>query len=329
MRIPYDDPKTWKHAKARIRRSRKRYEQLINKQVKRMRLGALDRDRFKALSGCVAMPGKVRNSDLEARAEFAEYVAREVRALSEEGGRAFFHITLLADEGIMSLQEPEMPLRRLRGKAFRAMQTLGLDGFYAIEVQALTNWSPSGTSGCLLAHVHMCGWSRSDDKAHHPKQMTKALIGKNLRSNAAWTSLLGARPAVITPLDARFGCPSYAAAYMLKLPHSAKIRVMDKSTGRCRLKSIEKGYRPNVAMRIHELFSKTLLGSHVGGVGEGAGLIKRCKDKAQLRATRRREARRQDGRLIEAFDEEAFWVRTCRKRTPEHKPAFVDGPRVL
>jgi hypothetical protein len=328
MNIPYGEPKTWKHSKTRIRKSRKGYERLINEQVKRMRLGKLDRKRFKAVSGRAARPGMLRNSDIDARCKFAKYVAQEVRELASGSTREFYFLTLLADEGIMPIHAPELALRRLRGKAFRAMQSIGLDGFHTVEVQALTNWSFNGTGTSLLAHVHMVGWSAEGQEPLTIADMTDVLCGDGTRSNAAWTSVLGARPVVITKLDAKYGCPSYAAAYALKLPHDAKKREPKKAPGKFRLRSIMNGYRPIMAMRIHELNSLMLFGSHVGGVGDGAGMIKRCKDKAVRGATRRREAFRANGKVVDAFDEQAFWARTRRRRKPKYKPIFIDGANI-
>jgi len=328
MKIPYNKPKTWKHSKARIRKSRKAYERLINEQVKRIRLGKLDRKRFNAVSGRAAMPGMLRNSDIDARCKFAKYVAQEVRELAAGSTREFYFLTLLADEGIMPIHAPELALSRLRGKAFRAMKSIGLDGFYAVEVQALTNWSFNGTGTSLLAHIHMVGWRAKSKEPMTIAAMKHALNGGGTRSNAAWTSVLGARPVVITKLDAKYGCPSYAAAYALKLPHDAKKREPKKAPGKFRLRSIMNGYRPIMAMRIHELFSQMHFGSNVGGVGDGAGMIKRCKDKAVRGAIRRREAYRSTGKVVDAFDEQAFWARTRRRRKPAYKPIFIDGSKI-
>lgn len=323
MSIPFDAPKTWKHSMARIEKSRAGFVGLLAQQIVKMRLGERDRKRLRALSGYAALSGRLRNSHIDARCKFAEYVAEEVRRLAEHSDRTFFLLTLLADEGIMSIYEPELALRRLRGKAFRAMQALGLDGFYVIEVQALTNWSLVGKGGSLLAHVHAVSWRSHDMPPMTIMEMKDTLIGDGTRSNAAWTSALGARTVIITELDAQYGCPSYAAAYALKLPHDAKMRKPRKESDKFRLKSIIQGYRPNVAMRIQELFSHMLFGSNVGGVGEGAGIIKRCKDKAMRWAARRQEAYRIEGKSVEPFDEQALWSRTRRRGKPEHKPPFI------
>ncbi|WJY18326.1 hypothetical protein QQS45_11970 [Alteriqipengyuania flavescens] len=291
-------------------------------------MSEFDRRRYRALSGYEAWAGKMRNSHIPARCKLAKYVAKEIRKLAADSDPEFFHITLLADEGIMPIEAPDLPLQRLRLKAFRAMQAVQLYGFYVVEVQAVTNWSPQGNGVTLHAHVHMIGWNPAGTKPLTTAAMKKALSGNGTRVNAAWTSTLGAKPVVIKRLGARFGCPSYAAAYALKLPHDAKLRWPRKGSDKFRFRSTVKGYRPGIALRIHELYAETLFGSNVGGVGEGAGIISDCKERAKKWAARKQASLLADRDPVEPFDERAFWARTRRRRSPDWKPAVVRGPPV-
>lgn len=331
----FKEPQTWESAHALLQKSYRGYLDLIQQRIKKLKPGKEDRQRFNALLGTAPDTGPLRLSNLLARFEFAEYVAAEVRHLS--AGRPdldFYHLTLLADEGIMSDREPLFPLRLMKQKTNKAMRKADLEGIYVVEVQPLINWPQKGEGRALLAHVHVLGWKRTSPD-NSAEDIRRALGYDKRRRNLAWSCQFGADPIVVRHLTVERGCPSFWAAYLLKAPHSAKSLIprknYDPSSRKSRLKfrTTTLGYRGELAMRLLELGAQLPIFAPIGGVGAGASMVGRCKNRLKLWDTQRRAEWKREGREpVPAFDEREFWERTHKRRRARYLAFFIDGPTI-
>lgn len=336
MSSEYEKSKTWKDAKEHIAKTHRGFWDLIGKRIEELAPSDEDRERFHGLLGRAPLDGPLRLSDLVAHYHFAMEVAKEVRHLHQVSDDLdFYHLTLLADEGMMSDRSPSFALRLLKGKANRAMRMAGLEGFYVVEVQALMNWPQKGEGRTLLGHVHVLGWKKRDAPNNSAEDIRTELGYHKRRRNMAWSSMFGAAPIDVVAINEELGCPAYWVAYLLKMPHDAKNRKKrteeELSTGspRYKLMSTVKGYRPELAMRLFELFGQLPLFATVGGVGAGDAMLGRCKNKVMLWDEERRAEWDRDGReTVTAFNERKFWERTHKRRRAQYRHFFIDGPTI-
>ena len=244
----------------------------------------------------------------------------------------FYHLTLLSDEGNMSDREPMFALRLLKQKADKAMRKAGLEGIYVIEVQPLKNYPQKGEGRLLLAHVHGLGW-KTRQPGDTASGIRSTLGYDKLRRNQAWSCHFGADPIVVRHLTVERGCPSFWAAYLMKAPYGAKSRVPRKGhdgpirKSEFKLRSTE--CRAELTMRLLELFAQLPIFATIGGVGSGAAILGRCKNRVKLWQAQRQAAWKKNGRKpVPAFDEDEFWRRTHRLRRARYLPFFVDGPTI-
>ncbi|MEO9623196.1 MAG: hypothetical protein ABJF09_08865 [Qipengyuania citrea] len=306
-------PNNWSDTQRKITLSYAGYDRLLRDRIKQLGPDSSDRKRFKALMGHLPLNGPLRMSDLRARQKFADLVATEVRKLSEQPtDRSFYHLTLLADEGVMSDRSPKLCLKLLKQKAHRALRKVGIDGVFVVEVQPLINWPQKGEGRTLLAHVHALCWTRVGSEGDSLAFFKEALgVGKDER-NLAWSCQFGARPIVVKKITERRGCPSYWAAYILKGLTDAKTRLPRKGhsildgKSAFKLRSTTKALRPELAMRVYELHAQLGLFAMTGGVGEGAAVLGRCKNRVRLWDAERQKQWQTNGiKPIPPFDEHA------------------------
>lgn len=336
MSSKYEKRKTWKDAKEHIAKTHRGFLDLIERRIEELDPTDEDRARFLGLLGRAPMEGPLRLSDLIAHFHLAMYLAQEVRHLDQVSDDLdFYHLTLLADEGMMSDRTPSFALRLLKGKANRAMRMAGLEGFYVVEVQPLMNWPQKGEGRTLLGHVHLLGWKKRDAPNNSAEDIRSELGYHKRRRNMAWSSMFGAAPIEVQAITEDLGCPAYWVAYLLKMPHDAKNRVERKEeaqrngTAKYKLMSTLSGYRPELAMRLFELFAQLPLFAAVGGVGAGDAMLGRCKNKVMLWDEERRAEWGRHGReTVPAFNERKFWERTHKRRRARYRHFFIDGPTI-
>ncbi|MES2699069.1 MAG: hypothetical protein V4647_05625 [Pseudomonadota bacterium] len=323
-------------AKRKIAESYKAFEKLIRKRIKELKPDADDKLRFKALLGKHPIAGGLRMSDLAARKVFADSIVDEVTQFEKEASnRSFYHITLLADEGIMSDRTPKFCLRLLKQKAHRALRRAELQGVFVVEIQPLLNWPQKGEGRTLLAHIHALVWIESGSDGDSVASIRQALGDGKGNTKRSWSCQFGARPIVIKSLTPQRGDPAYWAAYILKGLTDAKSRLprkgRDAGEGKSAFKfrNTTEGLRPELALRVFELFSRLPIFAMVGGVGEGASVVGRCKNRLSLWSVERQLHWKSKGKTsVPAFDQSAFWQRSHKKRRSVYKPYFIDGPTI-
>jgi len=332
----FGKPETRDSALVALKKSYAEFWKLIQKQIAKLNSDEADRDRFSALLGTTPLGGQLRLSDLLARYAFAKFVIDELQHLNQVSDDLdFYHLTLLAEEGDMSDREPLFALRLLKRKADKAMRKAGLDGIYVIEVQPLMNWPQKGEGRTLLAHVHVLGWKKNSAPDNSAADIRRALGYDRRRRNLAWSSHFGADPIVVRHLTLEKGCPSFWAAYLLKVPHNAKSRVPRKNyeatSGKSefKLRTTSLGYRPELAMRLLELFAQLPIFATIGGVGSGAAILGRCKNRLKLWDAQRQAGWKKNGlKEVPPFDEVEFWQHTHKRRKARYLSFFIDGPTV-
>ena len=330
-------PRTWKDAKAHLKKTHRGFLNLVKDQIDNLSPSHEDRLRFKALYGTSRMDGPMRMSDMVAHYKLARLIAREVRDLRRVNDELnFYFLTLLADEGIMSDRKPCFAYRLLARKADKAMRRIGVDGFRVVEVQPLMNYPQEGKGRTLLGHVHILCWKHKDEPINSAADIRSELGYDKRRRNIAWTSGFGANPIHVQPITVQHGCPSFWAAYLLKYPHDAKNLIVVTSEAaetfpkaKMRLMSTTTGYRPELAMRMFELFGQMPLSSLVSGVGAGANILSRCRNRLKLWDEERlAKWKDQKDEPVPTFDERKFWKRTHKRRRRNYRPFFIDGPTV-
>lgn len=337
MNSEYEKRKTWKDAIRHLKKTHRGFLNLVESQIEKLKPDELDRQRFKALLGTAPMDGTLRLSDLVAHYHFAKHIAKEVHHLNQVSDDLdFYHLILLADEGIMSDRKPRFALRLLKRKADKAMRKAGLEGIYRVETSALMNWPQEGKGRTLYGHVHIVGWKQKDSIGNSAEEIRSELGSEKRRSNLAWSSRFGAEPIVVVHITDDLGCPSYWAAYIMKAPHDASNLIERKKedaasfrAARFKLMSTTAGYRPELAMRLFELFGQLPLFATIGGVGAGAAILMRCRNRLGLWDGQRRSKWVENGQeWVPAFDEGKFWMRTHKRRRARYRSFFIDGPTV-
>ena len=337
MNPEYEKRKTWKDAVRHLNKTHRGFFDQIETRIAELNPNSLDRRRFKALLSTAPTDGKLRMSDLVASYHFAKYIMKEVKHLNQVSEDLdFYHLILLADEGIMSDRKPRFSLRLLKRKADKAMRRAGLEGIYRIETSPLINWPQEGKGRTIYGHIHIVGWKRRETVGCTADDVRRDLGYEKRRSSLAFSSRFGADPIEVVHLTDDLGCPSYWAAYIMKAPHDASnlIERRDDDAGSFRaakfkLMSTTAGYRPEFAMRVFELFGHLPLFAMTGGVGAGAAILMRCRNRLTLWHEQRRSKWVEKGdEWVPAFDEASFWTRTHKRRRARYREFFIDGPTV-
>lgn len=274
-----------------------------------------DRRRLEALMGLRAYSGPIRASDIPAALQFSLECVDVVHAYQKAvPDLRWFHITLLANEFVVSERDPSFALKRLKGKADKQLRELALDGLAFIDVNALPNYPGKGGGGSFLFHVHVVAFTD-----HHDFEFRRAR--KALQSSRSWSSKLGGKPTHIREITDVMGEACWWAAYDSKAPHEAK-NFVEAEDGSVKLMSTQKGYRPNVAMRLEEGFSHLALRDRVFSVGDA----KELRDDIMRRLARWHRRRWQDQKPVKDFDVKAFWKRWWkRSRTKDYQPWEIIG----
>jgi type I restriction enzyme R subunit len=106
-------------------------------------------------------------------------------------------VTLLADEFHLSERAPAFALRRLKGKAYKQLQALGLHGLIWIDEDPLPNFPQGGQGGTFLFHVHALCFAETDFDADWARERLKA--------SRSWSCSLGAPPTSLVEVTPRMG----------------------------------------------------------------------------------------------------------------------------
>lgn len=162
-----------------------------------------------------------------------------------------------------------------------------------------------------MTHTHAVSWTR--------KILDLPKIEAELNANGLWHNDLGARPVRVTQVSDKPGELAYLAYYLFKPPYDVKM-LEDRQRGP-RLKSTEKGYKPEFAARLLEMLTQIELGELVRSSGEGK-LVRREWHRRLSHWHRSRE-KWANGNLPSFYFDE-FWDRyRNKKKKKEYQPFAI------
>jgi hypothetical protein len=227
----------------------------------------VDMDMFGEALGYGSLTNTMLASDLQLRRKSTSFLGKALEALWHENPDLDFHFwTLIHERGHSSDREPVVDLKFLRGLADRTFRNYDLSGIYVVEAQGLGNRPAKGEQEgrTIMVHVHAITWSAGG--------FDMAAAENELNSNDAWQNGMGALPVRIKPIRQEPGELAYMAYYLFKPPYDAKMMGQRKRGER--MKSTEKGYRPEFAARLLELLSQLELKELVRASGGGTAIRK-------------------------------------------------------
>ncbi len=326
-------PKTADDGRKYLRSSHSKFRRLVKKDTRKRGIGVRPKLYFDTLIGNRPMPGKRQTvsdllaTDLKALHEFGNYMIDEAEKLSlSNPNLEFYHVTLLAEEGVILERESFVPVSPIKKKIHNCLsRDCKLDFVAAIECQGLTNWPQNSKGRTLLVHVHALVW-------FDPRRV-KGLTANTERGlegfikSRAWFSNFDAKPVSAVKITENRGSPAWFAAYLFKSPHSAKRRVKivdpdsDSLFDEFKLKPVtsDEGYRPEFAMRIFELRSHLKLSELVVAGGAGAAMKRRCFTRLRAWQQNRRWLRKP----MKHFNLDAFRRQIKRNRRRHYGEFFV------
>jgi hypothetical protein len=251
-----------KEVKAWAREKQKKFARLLRKACKKMTED--ERAVVMALLGLESCAEHLLASDMKARWEAAKILVE--RMLSHRTGASskmqYYLVTLCEEQGNVSDRAPLVPLKDLKDKVYRSLKSLGLNAIGFIEVHALMNHPGNGEGRTLLFHVHLIAWT---SRPFDPEAAARTLV-----NSGAWKNSLGADPVNFKKVGDRPEDLAAVSHYVLKPQHSAKNRMeSSKTPGKFLLMDTEKGYRPELAMRLTEGQSQVELLDTIFGVLDG------------------------------------------------------------
>jgi hypothetical protein len=218
---------------------------------------------LRSLLGLRAYAGPILASDLAARRAVGRISARVLDAYASASPDArWFHVTLLSDDAHTLERKPRLVLKRLKGKVYKTLQELGLEGVYFIDVDPLPNHPRGGEGGTFLFHAHIVASAGQEFDLQRARQ--------KLCVSRSWRCSLGAKPTTIVEITTK-GSPGWWGQYASKPPYRAKSKRVD-GEGAVELRWTERGYRPHLALRLVEGFAQIALLDLIGGVGDGKEL---------------------------------------------------------
>ena len=165
------------------------------------------------------------------------------------------------------------------------------------------NYPGGGKGRSLLFDGHAIAWSK--------EPFDHIAAERDLNGSRAWRCDLGAAPVKIIPIKNTKRDLVQTAYYLIKMPHSAKIRSPKKGKpGEFRLRDVIKGYRSEFAFRTFEGLTQMKLIDTLFGVGDGKALRQNVRRELE----RWHRSRSTAGTIVPAnFDTWAFWFRLRRQ----------------
>ena len=234
-----------KGPKAREKRheAAQKFKILIRKYIDKHKAPASDVSAFGDMLGYGRLTNTMLACDLPLRRRASKVLGEGLEKLRKSDDNLDFQFwTLLHERGNTSDREPIFDLKFLRSMADNLFRKLGLNSIYVIEFQGLGNHPQKGEGRTLMAHIHAITWSNAE--------FNPIATFSEIRRKKLWPCNLEAESIVIKPVPRRKGELEYLAYYLLKPPYEAKM--LEERVKGARLKSTEKGYRPEFAARILE-----------------------------------------------------------------------------
>lgn len=267
---------------------------------------------FKDALGYGRLCNTMLASDLRLRRKASHFLAQGLRKLRNACPELEFQFwTLTHEQGNTSDRTPTIDLKFLRSQTDKTLRKQGLDGVYVIEVQGLGNYPAKGNGRLIMVHVHALTWS--------VKPLNFEAVEDELNSGSMWKNSLGALPVRVKPVTDADGELEYLSYYLFKPPYDAKM--VEKRKRGERLKSTEKGYKPEFAARMLELLSQLEITELVRSSCEGK-FIRREWQRRLINWHRSRE-RWSGGKLPNYYFDDLWDRYRTKKKKKEYAPFTI------
>lgn len=223
---------------------------LIDKALAHWAMTYRQRKKIAALNGHRASRSDLYLSDIPARRQLSRLLQKHGRRrLAKPIDGVVYFMTFAEDCGVSSDRTPYLALRKLRGKVDRAARMMDVSMIAMMEIQPIMNHPRRGKGRTLLLNAHGIAIAKS------PKKMRSAM--KKINKSRAWNVALGIVPIHRKKAGRTKADAERMFAYMAKVPTDAKnLMPNNRKPGRHLLMSTKAGYRPELALRIHEALSQ-------------------------------------------------------------------------
>jgi hypothetical protein len=199
-------------------------------------------------------------SDLKLRRKSATFLGAALERLREDNPNLSFQFwTFIHERGNTSDREPVIDLKFLQALTDKTMRELKLNSIGVVESQGLGNHPRKGDGRTIMTHPHVISWTTD--------ALDLRKVEKALNEKSAWRTELGADPVRVKHVREGRGELAYLAYYLFKPPYDVKM--LENRQQGDRLKSTEKGYKPEFAVRLLEMLSQLELKELVRASGEG------------------------------------------------------------
>ena len=288
------------HKKAR--EAELKYRALIAKFVEIHKVSADDREIFRDLLGYGRLTDSLLASDLRLRRKGGKILGEILERFRAENPQlAFYFWTMTHTRGLTSDRYPKIELKFLRSIVDRTFRKLGVSGVYIVEIQGVGNYPREGKGRTIMVHVHAITWTSA--------VFDLAVVENDLNANGVWLNEMGAPPVIIKPVTDGQSELGYLCYYLFKPPYDVKM-MEERAVGN-RLKSTEKGYRPEFATRILEGLFQLDLKEIVRACHGGKPIYSEWKRRISF--WHRSRAKWHSGKLTNYFLEN-FWDRYRSKK---------------
>jgi hypothetical protein len=267
---------------------------------------------FKDALGYGRLCNTLLASDLKIRRKSAKFLGKALERLRSENPKLSFQFwTLIHERGNTPDRGPTIDLKFLRSLTDKTLRTFGLDGIYVVESQGLGNHPRKGEGRTIMTHVHAVTWSSNPPDSSE--------VERELNGDSAWHNDLGADPVRVKVVEGAPDELDYLAYYLFKPPYDAKM-IEARARGD-RLKSTEKGYKPEFAARLLELLTQLDIRELVRASGEGKFVRKEWQ--RRLTYWHRSRERWAEGKLP-AYYFDDFWDRyRVKKKKRTYRPYSI------
>lgn len=253
--------KTRKDAVAAGRKNSKKFAEKVDEYLAKRKLYRKVKRTLEAVLGRRPYRGQLRASDIGARDELRKQTISLINAFQKQNPHLrFFFITLLAQECDVSKKAPILWLRRLRGKADKALRDLDIEGAIAMIEPDFIPRPPDTHRPVYSFHVHALAWAE--------KGFDLEAAREQLAESKSWSNAWGIPPTDIGEITTEMGVAAWWAYYLTKLPVDAK-NVIERADGTMKLMSTQKGFRGDAVLRLVEGLAQCHLAELFFGVKDG------------------------------------------------------------
>ena len=253
------------NAKRKAKEAGNKFTNIISEYATSLKITGEDRAFLGQVLGYGPLSNIMLASDVELRRKASKILADLLVKLYQDCPNLnFYLVTFTHDRGNTSDRGPTVDLKGILQLVDQALRKLKLNCLYVLEVQGLGNFPREGKGRTIMTHVHGVVWTDANLNCEN-------IIG-DLNANSVWVNSLNEKPVDIRPIAKSEGDLAYIAYYMMKPPYDVKM-VEQRDNGP-RLKSTEKGYRPEFAARILECLCQLEFKSMVRSTFEGQNVRK-------------------------------------------------------